>query len=150
MSTTKESPSWWVKLCDVTIWKMFVTWQTLPSQPSQLSTVLTELVVVVRHVLMSLPGEESIFARVAVQSKITQLLTDLFVVGFIFVTLLSYVVGHWLGLLKCKCQWSNVYNFQTDSSGLCHVFRRDFILWGDRVRRPSRGTSPIGMTCKFP
>ncbi|CAK8674239.1 exocyst complex component 2-like [Clavelina lepadiformis] len=47
--------------------------------PSQLSTVLTELVVVVRHVLMSLPGEESIFARVAVQSKITQLLTDLFV-----------------------------------------------------------------------
>jgi len=40
-----------------------------------------ELVVVSRDLLHSLPGEEEVFARVAVQESISGLLTNLFVVG---------------------------------------------------------------------
>nr|CAB3243970.1 exocyst complex component 2 [Phallusia mammillata] len=48
--------------------------------PSQFNTLVQELLAVVRDLLQSLPGEEPVFARLAVQSRISQLLTNLFLV----------------------------------------------------------------------
>ena len=49
-----------------------------------MNTLIGDLVTVARDVLQSLSGEESVFARVAVQERIKELLTSLFVVGIIY------------------------------------------------------------------
>ena len=53
-------------------------------QPQQMNILLTELLTVARDVLQSLPGEESVFARIAVQKRINQLLNTLFLVSSFF------------------------------------------------------------------
>ena len=49
-----------------------------------MNILLTELLTVARDVLQSLPGEESVFARIAVQKRINQLLNTLFLVSSFF------------------------------------------------------------------
>ena len=46
-----------------------------------MNCLLMELITVARDVLQSLAGEEPVFARVAVQKRINQLLTNLFLVN---------------------------------------------------------------------
>nr|XP_002127048.1 exocyst complex component 2 [Ciona intestinalis] len=62
--------------------RMKETWEVsnkgVTALPSQFHNITVALVSVVRDVLESLPGEEPVFARVAVQSRVTQDFTRLF------------------------------------------------------------------------